>query len=98
MRPRRSQLELEHGEAGETLGIVAAPLRGRHVGRRHLAKSTAQEKVSGSLLGRAGEYASQPPSARLLDDAREQLRPDALALEPRNRVERDDLGRRLLAI
>src|SRR5438552_1066075 len=98
MRLPPSQLQAEHGEARQTLRIVTRPFRGRNVGRRHDAKTAAQEKLRGALFRRAGEHARERASACVLEDAPEQLGADALALESGDGVERDDLSGRVVAI
>src|SRR5712691_976363 len=100
MRPPASPFDLEpqDGKALHALGIVADPLGGGYVGWRDPPEPVTHEELRRALFRGAGEHAGEPTAARFLENPREQLGPDSLALEPADRVEGDHLAGSLLLV
>ena len=85
------ELSLADDDARAPAGIVAGPLRGRHLPRPDLREAEAQEELHRPLVHRAGEDVGESAPRRLAEEPGDQALTDPLPLEARDGVEADDL-------
>src|SRR5262245_30418778 len=94
----RGELAPEHEHAAPPLPIVADPLRGWHRVLRDARETDPLEELRRPLVDGAREHGDEPAPVPLVEERVDEPLAEPLALEPRDRVEPDDLADALLRV